>query len=257
MKKIVLLIAVGCFVGVHGQVTNQTTNTTSNVNTGVFGSPSNSLGLIGADEGTLIINPTDLIKIEGFGSARDFDDIRLGGAPTDGNVLLFEDWKNRGVIEVEDKRYIFDNMNFHLVKSVFMSKIDKDSVVSFDLSTFNRIVINDLVFKSIYNPATRGNENFQVIYENPKVSILKNYEIVVTEADPNPMINRQKRKIEKKGTYYIKKGNSIKPFKFKKKNIAALAGDRSGEMIQYAKTNKLSFREDRDVSRMLTLFMNK
>ena len=72
MKKIVLLIAVGCFVGVHGQVTNQTTNTTSNVNTGVFGSPSNSLGLIGADEGTLIINPTDLIKIEGFGSARDF-----------------------------------------------------------------------------------------------------------------------------------------------------------------------------------------
>lgn len=258
MKKVVLIIALLTWIGTFGQLTNtNNTTNTSNINTGVFGSPTNSLGLQGAEEGTITVNPIDIWKIEGFGSARDFDDIRFGSVPTDGSVLLFDEWENRGVIEVEDKRYIFNNMNFHMVKSTFMSKIDNDSVVSFDLSTFNRIVINDLVFKSIYNPARRANETFQVIYESQAFSILKTYEIVIREADPNPMTNRSKRKIQKKANYHLKKGNSIKPFKLRKKSILQLAGDKSGELEKYAKENRLSFNKDEDVTRLLTIIMNR
>ena len=255
MKKVVLLIAslASCVAVSQSSNPNIMDPNSPFASTARF---NNNLGLESQFEQTLIINRIDINKIEAFGSARDFDDIRFGRVPTDGSVMLFNEWENRGVIEVDDKRYIFSNMNFHLLQSTFMSKIDNDSVVSFDLSTFNRIVINDLTFKSIYNPAKSANENFQVIYEGSDMSILKNYEIVVREASPNPMVNRKNRKIQKKGHYFLKDGNSIKPFKFKKKSIVALAGDKSEDMIEYAKINSLSFRDDKDVSRMLALFVN-
>jgi len=248
MKKNVLLIAILASVGLYAQ---------GGGDSAVFGSPTNSVGLVEAEYNTIEFNNLDISKIDGFASIRDFDDMRFSKAPVDGTVLLFDKWENQGVIEVEDKRYVFSNMNYHVKRATFMSKIDNDSVVSFDLSTFNRIVINDMSFKSIYNPAKRANETFQVIYEGEDFSILKTYSVEVREANPNPMINRGKTKIMKKSAYFMQKDNTIKPLKLKKKSLLGLAGDRSEEMMKYAKKNKLSFKRDEDVTKLFTNIMNK
>lgn len=203
------------------------------------------------------INNIDVNKIRGWASLSDFDDIVLYTPSIQGSVFLFDKWENRGVIEVDEKRYVFFNMNYHVKKATFMTKISDDSIVSFDLSTFDRIVINDKPFKSIYNPAKRANDTFEVIYEGEDFSLLKTYSLHITESNPNPMINRSKSKIKKKSSYYLKEGNSIKKFKFKKKNLLALAGDKASELELYAGKNKLSFREDDDVRRMFTNIMNE
>lgn len=199
-----------------------------------------------------LITNIDVQKIRGWASLTDFDDIILSRADAEGSVYLFDQWENRGVIEVEDKRYIFTNMNYNVRSGNFMSKISQDSVVIFDIGAYDRLVINDKAFKSVYNPSKRGNEVYEVIYEGPDFAILKGYSIHVVEANPNPMVNRSKTKITKKEAYYLKENNTIKTFRFKKKNILALAGEESEDLEQYARTNDLSFKKEDDVRRMLT-----
>ena len=92
---------------------------------------------------------------------------------------------------------------------------------------------------------------YQVVFESPEYSILKEYAIEIREANPNPMINRSKRKIIQKEYYYKLVGQRLERFKFKKKNILALAGDQAEQLEAYAKANKLSFKEDSDVADLL------
>lgn len=252
MKKLSLILALA----LSGTLCAQLQSPPPNGGLGGIPPLSNAQGLEDNAIGNNITTNIDINKIDGWASIDDFDTILLAKAGTDGSVYLFDEWENRGVIEVDDKRYIFSNMNYNVKRSAFQSKIGQDSVVSFDLSTFDRIVINDKAFKSIYNPSKRANENFEVIYEGSDMAILKGYVIEITEANPNPMINRSKRKILTKERYYVKKKNSIKSMKFKKKGILALAGDKSADLERYAKKNKLSFKDESDVRRMLTNVLN-
>lgn len=199
-----------------------------------------------------LIPNIDVWKIRGFASVTDFDDIRLEKLDATGSVFLFDEWNNKAAIELNDKRYIFSNMNFSVRSGVFMSKISEDSVVSFDISTYDRIVINDRPFKSIYNQGKNGNQVFEIVYEGQDFSVLKNYYLHVADSNPNPMVNRSRTKISKKTDYYILRNGVVEPFRMKKKNFMALAGDRADELDAYAKANGLSYRSDEDVRRMLT-----
>ena len=92
---------------------------------------------------------------------------------------------------------------------------------------------------------------YQIVFECPDYSIVKEYAIEIREANPNPMINRSKRKIIQKEYYYKLVGQRLERFKMKKKNILALAGDQSEQLEAFAKSNRLSFKEDSDVADIL------
>lgn len=250
MKNILFLLGIALCSTMAAQLQNPDTSG----DIGGIPAFANSDGLRNPEDQ---ITNIDVNKIRQWASLTDFDDITLSRAAIEGSVFLFDQWENNGVIEVGDKRYVFGNMNYHVKKATFMTKISEDSIVSFDLSTFDRIVINDKPFKSIYNPSKRANDTFEVIYEGKDLALLKVYSLEITEANPNPMINRSKSKIKKKSTYYLKKGNSIKRFKFKKKNLLELAGNKSADLELYAEKNKLSFKKDDDVRRMFTNMMNE
>ena len=87
-----------------------------------------------------------------IGMIAQFDDIDLEKRSIDGSVYLLDDWKNNAVVYVGNKKYLFNNMNFHIEKEVFMSKIEKDSTLIFDMNRLDRIEINNRQFKSIYTP---------------------------------------------------------------------------------------------------------
>ena len=253
MKKIAFLFAT--MLTITGLAQNSAGSgapapTGGNTTSSVFGSSGNSVGLFDNEVSQNINTNIDVNKLEGIGIL-EFDNLRLSKGNIDGSFYLYDQWENRGVIEVEDKRYVLSNMNYDVRKGTFMSQINQDSLVTFDITTFDRVLINDRPFKSIYNPSKRANETFEIIFEGPDFSILKGYAIEITEANPNPMINRSKRRVLKKSSYFVKKRNSIKRFKMKKKNLLALAGDKKGQLENYAKANRLSFKKDNDVRRMM------
>jgi len=172
----------------------------------------------------------------------------------EGSVHLFKGWINRGVfVTSEDKKYSLRNINYNVQRNVFESLIGTDSVFTFNTANIDKIVINNRPFKSIYNPAVRAESIYEVIFENESFSILKKYEVVVVEGSDNPMVVRPSKYLLN-DSYWVKKRNSVKSFKMKKKSIIKLAGKDAKALEKYADDNNLSFRDDADVTRILNGF---
>jgi hypothetical protein len=217
----------------------------------VFGSSSNSLGLIQSDESSVIYNFNDISKIDGVSSIRDFDSWRASKEVTDGSVYLFDEWATNGYVISGDKRFVFPKMNFNVSQGAVVSKFSKDSIFNIGLTGYDMILLNGKVFKSIYNPARGGNVMYQVIYEGPDYSLVKDFSIEIKESDPNPMVNRSRRKIVKKEHYFMVEGARFTKIKPSKKAIAKIAGDKSQAVIKYVKSARLSYKKDEDLVKIL------
>jgi len=217
----------------------------------VFGSSSNSLGLNQSDESTILYNTNDISKIEGISSIRDFDNWRASKEVTDGTVYLFDDWASKGYVIAGDKRFVFPKMNFNVSQGAVVSKFSKDSIFNIGLTGYDMILLNGKVFKSIYNPARGGNVMYQVIYEGPDYSLIKDFSLEIKESDPNPMVNRSRRKIIKKEHYFLVEGARFTKIKPSKKALAKIAGDKADAMKAYVKSARLSYKKDEDLVKIL------
>ncbi|WP_420379916.1 hypothetical protein [Gilvibacter sp.] len=245
MKKSLLIMLCGIAGVAFAQQGEQQVTTSA-----VFGSSSNSVGLFQSDENTLLINVDDIQKIEGVASIRDFDNWQ-SQSNTEGSVMLFDEWAPKGYVYAGDKKYVFPKMNYDILEGAVVSQFKKDSIFNLGVEGYDKIVFNNKVFKSIFTPSRGGNAMYQVVFECPDYSIVKEFAIEIREANPNPMINRSKRKIIQKEYYYKLVGQRLERFKFKKKNILALAGDQADDLEAYAKANRLSFKDDDDVAQIL------
>ncbi|NND87876.1 MAG: hypothetical protein HKM28_01360 [Flavobacteriaceae bacterium] len=234
MKNLLVIMAITAATSMFAQEQKQTVNVN---NTFVI----EDLSKIGAGAQNLgtssvIINPPK--KVEG-------------------SVHLFDGWNNRGVfVTNEDKQYSLKNINYNVQRNVFESQIGKDSVFTFNTDNVEKIVINNRPFKSVYNPAVRAESIYEVIFENEDFAILKRYELEVEEGSDNPMVIRPSRFILN-DSYWVKKRNSVRSLKFKKKDIIKLAGKDAKALAKYADENDLSFRDDADVTRILNGFYSK
>lgn len=226
MKNAILLIAV-MTVGLSSAQTN---NNVENNGAQVFGNVANSSRSYGSTSSTFI-NPTKKAQ---------------------GSVHLFKDWSNIAVIHTADKqKFSLKNINLNIERNTFESKISEDSIFSFSFNNIDRFVINNRVFKSLYYD--NSNRVFEVVYESGKLTLLKGYKIQLVKGSPNPMLNRSSDKNVQKKFYFIKQGNSIKPFRLKKSNILGLlSSDQAKTAEKYAKDNRLSFKKDADLNRILT-----
>jgi len=174
----------------------------------------------------------------------------------DGSQYLFEEWKNQGLILVGEKKYVIPNINFNMDKQVFMSKF-ADSVLVYDFKHIDKILVNDKLFKSVYNSEEGTNKVYEILYSSQEFSIFKENFITVTEASPNPMLNRPNRKVKQKYNYFVYSKGVFKPFKLKKAEVLGLLSDEEMKQIQtYAETNKLSYSKAGDVDKMFA-YINK
>lgn len=170
-----------------------------------------------------------------------------------GSIHLFDTWRNTSVFEVNgsEKKLLLKNINYNIDRDVFESQIGKDSIFTFNFENIKNITINSREFQNIYAPSFSANKTFEVIYQDDSFALLKRYYLTVTEGSDNPMVNRPSKFVQK-SEYFVKKGNSVRPFKMKKKDIMALARKKSKDLDAFAKENGLSYKKDNDVKRMLT-----
>lgn len=174
-----------------------------------------------------------------------------------GSFHLFKTWNNIAVLTVlnYEKKLLLKNINYNIDRDVFESRINKDSVFVFNFENIEGITINSREFQYLYFPAVRGNKTFEVVYDGGDFSILKEYYMYLVEGSDNPQVNRPSKYVQK-SKYYIRRNNSFKTFKLKKKNILEIVGDRASDLEAYVEENKLSYKKDSDVKQMLTNFLN-
>lgn len=215
------------------------------------GSPSNNLGLFQAEEATMIVNPLDVSKISATFGFYDFYDMKLSNTLTDGSYFLFDDWKNKGIILYGGKKLAISNINYNIKREQFMSQMESDSTFIFDFKGIDEIIVNERPFKRIYNNEIGQNKIYEVLYENKKLSLLKNHFVTVVESSPNPMLNRNRNKIQKQSNYWVSKNGVVSSFKLNKSDILGLSGEDSKGLISFIKENKLSYKKEADVVKML------
>jgi len=171
----------------------------------------------------------------------------------EGSVHLFKNWNNYAIIKTTDKqKFILRNINLNLERNTFESKVGQDSIFSFNFNNIDKFVVNNMVFKNYY--WNDDNRVYQIIFEDKNISILKSYTLKLIEGSANPMVNRKTDRYIQKERYYIREDNKIKQFKFTKKRILKLFGGDENKVLEvqkYAKGNKLSFKKENDVQKIL------
>ena len=177
--------------------------------------------------------------------------------PIDGTVYLFDGWENNTFIvtNAQEKPYsLASNINFNAKRNAFESKIDSETIFTFDFTNIEKIVINNRTFKNIYSPVDGGYRIFEVIAETKDFEIYKDYTIDIREGNPNPLLARANDKYIMRDSYYVKKGKSFKKLRLKKSDILKAAGSKSSVVEQYAKDNNLNFKNERDLQKIVSYY---
>lgn len=177
----------------------------------------------------------------------------------DGTVYLFENWNNSGIIYTDtNEKFSLKNINLNIERNSFESKVGQDSLFSFNFNNVEKFEINGRTFKNFY--WNDDNRVYEIIYESKDYSIIKGFKIVEVTGSANPMLNRTRDRMVRKKFYYLKNEKGINSFVLKKKKILKLVSNndsaKAAEIQQYAKTNKLSFKKEEDVRKILNYSEN-
>ena len=176
-----------------------------------------------------------------------------------GSVYLFDEWNNNAEIHtLSNERFLVRNINLNINRNAFEAKLtDSDSIFSFNFNNIKQIVINDKTYKNYYY--NDDNRVYEIIYESNNFSIMKGFSIKLVSSSGNPMVNRSNDKYAKFSSYFIKKNNSIKPFKLRKRSIYNLLNDDKNiiSIIEsYVVNKKLSYKREDDVVQILEYAFN-
>ena len=176
-----------------------------------------------------------------------------------GSVYLFDEWNNNAEIHtLSNERFLVRNINLNINRNAFEAKLtDSDSIFSFNFYNIKQIVINDKTYKNYYY--NDDNRVYEIIYESNNFSIMKGFSIKLVSSSGNPMVNRSNDKYAKFSSYFIKKNNSIKPFKLRKRSIYNLLNDDKNiisRIESYVVNKKLSYKREDDVVQILYYAFN-
>ena len=170
-----------------------------------------------------------------------------------GTIYLFDDWNNYARIfpKGASGSFTVQNINFNVQRSMFETK-NRDSIRSYNFASIEKIQVGSRSFRSFYFEPLQRNKVFEVVYQGEDFSILKDYILDIQEANPNPMIARNRDKLIRRSTYYLETSESLKEFKFSKRNILKALGDEKAAIASdYAKKYQMSFRNEEDLRKIL------
>ncbi|MEL0245458.1 MAG: hypothetical protein VW916_06910 [Flavobacteriaceae bacterium] len=179
-----------------------------------------------------------------------------------GSTYLFDDWNNDGEIQtLTGERFLVRNINLNISRNAFEAKInDNDSIFSFNFNNIKQVIINGKSFKNyFYN---EDNRVYELIYSGTQFTILKGFSVKLVTGSGNPMLNRSNDKYVKKESYFIRsqENNTIEGFKLSKRSLNKLFQNSSmdvSRILAYIDSNKLSYKDENDVIKILDFAFSK
>ena len=179
-----------------------------------------------------------------------------------GSTYLFDDWNNDGEIQtLTGERFLVRNINLNISRNAFEAKINNnDSIFSFNFNNIKQVIINGKSFKNyFYN---EDNRVYELIYSGTQFTILKGFSVKLVTGSGNPMLNRSNDKYVKKESYFIRsqESNTIEGFKLSKRSLNKLFQNSSidvSRILAYIDSNKLSYKDENDVIKILDFAFSK
>ncbi|MDC7997653.1 hypothetical protein [Gilvibacter sediminis] len=179
----------------------------------------------------------------------------------EGSIYLFDGWDQSATIVAKGTGGSFreSNINFNIQRSMFERKVAGDSIVAYNFTSIEKIIVGGREFKSFYLDEIKRNKAFEVIYRGDDFTILKGYTVDILEASPNPMIARPRDKYIQRVTYYLETETKLEEFKLRKRAILEALEDQ--EMVErakeYARKYDKSFSKEEDLKLILNYASRK
>jgi len=172
-----------------------------------------------------------------------------------GSYHVFPTWKNNGILRMDNKTYRINGVNLNVKTDNLEAKIPGDSIFIFNFSKAEYAKINNRTFKSLFFFKENKNKVVEVIYEGSQFKLYKKYEVAIELGRVDPlMVKKKVNKYYLNSKYYLKTDNGFKEITLKKKNILPLFKDKSSDVYKYIKTNKLSYKKDRDLKKIFKYY---
>jgi len=179
-----------------------------------------------------------------------------------GSTYLFDDWNNNGEIQtLTGERFLVRNINLNISRNAFEAKINNnDSIFSFNFNNIKQVIINGKSFKNYFS--NEDNRVYELIYSGTQFTILKGFSVKLVTGSGNPMLNRSNDKYVKKESYFIRsqENNTIEGFKLSKRSLNKLFQNSSmdvSRILAYIDSNKLSYKDENDVIKILDFAFSK
>lgn len=174
---------------------------------------------------------------------------------TNKDFLLFKKWKSVGKLSIKGKQFTVKNMNINIQTNELLYQTHKDSIFSIPYnSDLDFCIIKNKKFK--YKFYDGENKLFEVLSSGKRISLLKRYFIKISQRE-DVGLGRSKEIVKKKHQYFVlkEKEGVLTKVKLKKKDFVNLVdNDFQKKIKKYAKENKLSFRKEKGVKKILEFY---
>jgi len=174
--------------------------------------------------------------------------------PIDGTVYIYDEWDNNGTVSSEETKVRLSNLNFNAQRNAFQSKINRDSLFTFNFRNLKEVVIKDKTFKNVYSPIHQKSRVFEVLIENKDFSIYKDYRIEIKDGNPDPQRGSPNDKYLLRYDYYVSQGENFDKFQLKKSKLLKLMGDKADKVEAYIKSNKLKIKKSKDLLKIMKYY---
>jgi len=171
---------------------------------------------------------------------------------TKGNVYLFDNWVDKAQLFTKNKKkYIITGLNYNIKSDNFEIKMPNDSVFILDGNYIDHLNIKGTVFKK---ENVRNNVDFyEILLKKENISLYKKHKVRLIQGKFNPLDgSQQPNRYYKYFEYYLIKSDQSKKVNLKKKEIVSFLSDKSDDIKNYTKKNKLSYKNEKDVVKILT-----
>ncbi len=173
-----------------------------------------------------------------------------------GSVYLFDKWNNKNTVYLNNgKTTKADSININVDTNKLVIKQD-GLIYNIEKEYYKHIIIDNKMYKVF--SFNKENKIYEVVEKAKNNTLLRGYKVtyVVAKVKPYQMDNNKSDEYKKQSSYYIKKENSIKRIKLKKKSILKLFEDKKDAIVQYVKQNRLSYKKEKDVKKIFKYYHN-
>ena len=181
------------------------------------------------------------------------------GGEVEGNVFLFDDWKEGEVTLKNGEKYPIKKMNLDASRDVFVYLVN-DSLYEFsdnirEVKIFGEDHRNDLgsdmIFRTDINPEAA---NFVQVLTKGKVTIFCAYSKKPEgENYSNGIVNNTRKYVLRPNYYYIADEQAV-PIKFGSSALQDLTSDKKDEVTAFVKTNNLKVKNQPDFLKAINYY---
>lgn len=177
-----------------------------------------------------------------------------------GSPYLNEDWNSTIILNTRDgKNYKIPKANLNTMSGKFFFKSSNDSVYEVTIQNIDFVKFpskgSNLLFRLL--EFEKGYAYFNILTTGKRVKFYRKFNSVIRKGSVNPMSNEQltKDKVYVRKDYYLKNEGVIVSVKLNRKGILRSIGDKyKGEVNKFVKQNKLSFKKEKDVIKIIDYY---